>query len=66
MLGSAGFGDVMSQITASYLRKEVARDDILDACVCCWAAERIRNKKAIRVPDKPPVDSRRLRMEIWR
>jgi len=44
----------------------VARDDILDACVCCWSAERIRKKKAIRVPEERLVDSCGLRMEIWR
>lgn len=66
VLRSAGFGEVISDVLAAYPRKDVARDDVLDACVCCWTADRILRKKAILVPKEPPVDSRRLRMEIWR
>lgn len=66
LLLDVGFGEVISEIEASYRRKDVARDDILDACVCCWTAERILNGTGVRVPEEAPVDSHELRMEIWR
>lgn len=40
-------------------------DDILDACIACWTARRIAAEQARRVPERPPLDERRLRMEIW-
>jgi predicted RNase H-like nuclease len=43
-----------------------APDDVLDALVACWTARRIHLKHAVRMPDRPPVDARGLRMEIWR
>jgi predicted RNase H-like nuclease len=43
-----------------------APNDVLDALAVCWTARRIHLKEAVRVPDRPPVDGRGLRMEIWR
>jgi predicted RNase H-like nuclease len=40
-------------------------DDVLDACVAAWTAERIAQGDAKRVPSNPPKDARGLRMEIW-
>jgi predicted RNase H-like nuclease len=40
-------------------------DDVLDACVAVWTAERKANGRARRFPDLPPVDVRGLRMEMW-
>ncbi|MFQ5931101.1 MAG: DUF429 domain-containing protein, partial [Nitrospiraceae bacterium] len=45
--------------------RQVASDDLLDACVLAWTAHRIWRKKAQRVPANPPVDRKGLRMEIW-
>ncbi|HXH82301.1 MAG TPA: DUF429 domain-containing protein [Candidatus Tectomicrobia bacterium] len=39
-------------------------DDVLDALVLLWTAERIRRGRAIRIPATPPLDARGLRMEI--
>jgi predicted RNase H-like nuclease len=61
-----GFGNVIEEVLAAYPRKHVARDDVLDACVCSWTAERLWRKTALRIPEPPPRDSRRLRMEVWR
>jgi len=47
---------------AAYLRKEVAADDLLDACA--WAARRILEGRSIRFPANPPSDAKGLRMEI--
>ena len=45
--------------------RQVAPDDLLDACVLAWTAHRIWRKEAQRVPTNPPVDRKGLRMEIW-
>jgi predicted RNase H-like nuclease len=66
LLEEAGFGSVIAEMLTTYPRKDVARDDVLDACVCCWTAERILRRAAIQIPGKPVLDSRGLRMEIWR
>lgn len=65
LLLSAGFDRVMPGICA-YRRREVAEDDFLDACVACWTAIRISERSAMCIPEKPPLDSRGLRMEMWR
>ncbi len=40
-------------------------DDINDAFAALWTAQRIFNNQAERLPPRPEVDSRGLRMEIW-
>ena len=44
----------------------VQPDDILDAMVACWTAERVLRRLEKRLPPEPAVDSRGLRMEIVR
>lgn len=44
----------------------VGVDDVLDAHVLCWTAERIASGQGKRIPEKPPVDSKGLHMEMWR
>jgi predicted RNase H-like nuclease len=47
-------------------RRNVAVDDILDACVLAHAARRISLGQGCRLPTgDPPCDARGLRMEIW-
>jgi predicted RNase H-like nuclease len=46
-------------------RSQAAPDDILDAYVLAWTAFRIANDQASRIPVDPPVDHKRLRMEVW-
>jgi predicted RNase H-like nuclease len=46
--------------------KGASADDVLDALAACWTARRIAMGLATRVPETPPIDSRGLRMEIWR
>ncbi len=44
----------------------VALDDVLDAYVLAWTANRIRNGHGQRLPaGDPPIDARGLRMEVW-
>jgi predicted RNase H-like nuclease len=45
--------------------KEHGRDDLLDACVAAWTAERILSNKAIRFPENPDLDDRGIDMAIW-
>jgi predicted RNase H-like nuclease len=44
--------------------RDVAVDDLLDACAAAWSADRITRGRAKQVPEHPPLDSRGLRMEI--
>ena len=41
-------------------------DDALDAYAACWTAERIMRGAAVRIPLQAPLDSKGLRMEMWR
>ena len=41
-------------------------DDLLDACVACWTAERVARGTAVVLPGDRPLDARGLRMELWR
>lgn len=65
LLEDLDFGPFISRYENEWKRKDVAIDDILDACVCAWTAERIYKKQAQCIPATPPRDSRDLRMEIW-
>ncbi len=56
---------VVAQTLASFRRTQAASDDLLDACVLAWTAQRIATGDANHVPAVPPVDARGLRMEIW-
>lgn len=48
------------------LPRGVAPDDLLDACIACWTADRIAAGSAIVIPPSPPSDPRGRRMELWR
>ena len=53
-------------IDAVARRRELAckADDIVDAFVALWTAERIACGTAISIPAKPPLDGYGLRMEM--
>ena len=65
LLEEHGFPSIPDRLDGS-LRSEVAEDDILDAYVMLWTAERKHREQAGRVPISPPTDAKDLRMEIWR
>jgi predicted RNase H-like nuclease len=48
----------------SFLARDVADDDLLDAIAALWTATRIAEGRARTLPEKPPVDATGLRMEI--
>ena len=43
---------------------QVADDDVLDACACCWSARRIATGSHLAFPASPEFDARGLRMQI--
>lgn len=47
-------------------RSAVAPDDVADALIASWSAERIACGAATRLPAAPTRDARGLLMEIWR
>jgi predicted RNase H-like nuclease len=40
-------------------------DDVLDACIACWTAERVAGGQGRALPEQPPRDERGLEMAIW-
>ncbi|MGD8961237.1 MAG: DUF429 domain-containing protein [Desulfobacterales bacterium] len=56
-------GDIVKQALNAFRRKELARDDILDALVLAVSAQFSAGKPKT-VPLKPPVDKKGLTMEI--
>jgi len=48
-----------------YRKRDVADDDLHDACAALWTAERIFRRTARRIPLSPVTDARGLRMEMW-
>lgn len=65
LLGGLGFVAPL-QLLGAKLSKGVKSDDLLDACIACWSAERVATGSALVAPTTPPSDSRGLRMELWR
>ncbi|WP_152053420.1 DUF429 domain-containing protein [Tautonia marina] len=62
----AAFGpEAFPSVRQAISPKDATDDDLLDAMAACWTANRIAEGIARRIPDKPPTDSRGLRMEMW-
>ena len=55
----------LDEALGAYLRKDVARDDVLDAFAVLLTARRILLGTARRVPTEPVHDSAGLDMAIW-
>ena len=47
-----------------YRKRDVASDDLIDACACAWSARRILEGRSRRFPAEPNLDGKGLRMEI--
>lgn len=56
------FADLESQTAAIRPRRAVI--DLLDALAMLWTARRLRDARALTLPDLPEFDSRGLRMEM--
>jgi predicted RNase H-like nuclease len=57
------FPNIREEVCSSHLK--VPYDDMIDAYAAAWTAMRIENGIAKCFPENPPVDSKKLRMEIW-
>lgn len=55
---------VLADARSGHRKTDVADDDILDAFAALWTAERIRAGRAVTLPERPPLDSVGLAMEI--
>lgn len=60
---SKTFPDLRQEVFSG--ERRVPYDDIIDAYAAAWTAMRIENGIAKRFPENPPLDSKKLRMEIW-
>lgn len=63
LLSSNGYGQLVDAARSDASRP--VEEDVLDACVACWTAERILRGVATRIPEQPVYDSRGLSMEMW-
>ena len=55
---------ILKQARGTYLKKELADDDVVDAIAGLWTARRIADGTAETLPETPPVDDTGLAMEI--
>lgn len=63
LLEKAGFP--LSQLRMpAFKRKDVGKDDVIDACACAWSAWRMSQGAEIRLPAEPLFNEEGLRMEI--
>jgi predicted RNase H-like nuclease len=57
--------EIIDKIRTEYRRNTVSTDDIHDALVALWTAERILKGKGGRIPNPSPLDKCGLHMEMW-
>lgn len=53
------------KLQSKYSKSSVGLDDLLDAGIATWTAERILSGQANCIPSNPPCDAEGLRMEMW-
>ncbi len=61
---TAIFSDLEEIVVEAHEHRETTPDDILDALVAAWTAGQAVIGKAKTLPEKPPLDSKGLRIEI--
>lgn len=59
--GSAAIDDLVQSVP----RRQAATDDVLDALVALWSAERIARGEARSLPEPPTIDATGLATAIW-
>ena len=55
---------ILKQARGTYLKRELADDDVIDAIADLWTAHRIADGTAETLPESPPIDDTGLAMEI--
>jgi predicted RNase H-like nuclease len=58
------FGAVIADLRNQVPRRDAADDDVLDALVALWSAQRVRAVSHVCLPPDPPRDRFGLRMEM--
>jgi predicted RNase H-like nuclease len=58
------FGTAIADLRIQVPRKDAADDDLLDALVALWSAQRVRADSHVCLPPDPPRDRFGLRMEM--
>jgi predicted RNase H-like nuclease len=58
------FGTVIADLRSQVQRRDATDDDLLDALVALWSAQRVRAGFHICLPPDPPRDRFGLRMEM--
>jgi len=57
--------NILRSLIRPFSKGMLAPDDVIDAWALAWTASCIDRKNGRRVPERPPIDRKRLRMEIW-
>jgi predicted RNase H-like nuclease len=57
-------GEVIDRALAERASLRCDADDIVDAFVALWIAERIQRSEAVSIPSTPPLDAHGLRTEM--
>jgi predicted RNase H-like nuclease len=65
LLAAVGYPREVLNPPAWLKRKDAGADDLLDAAVNSWSAVRLLVNQARCFPDRPMIDSKGLRCEIW-
>ena len=65
LLGTVYGPEHVNELLASVPRRAAARDDVLDALIALWSADRILSSDAVSLPSPPAIDSTGLRTAIW-
>lgn len=65
LLSSVFSPDQVEQLVRSVARRQAATDDVLDALVALWSAERIAEGKSVSLPTPPVSDATGLNTSIW-
>jgi predicted RNase H-like nuclease len=58
------FGTAIADLRSQVPRKDAADDDLLDALVALWSAQRVCTGSHVCLPPDPPRDRFGLRMEM--
>lgn len=65
LLSSVFGSEHIARLVQSVARREAATDDVLDAVVAFWSAERIAEGEAVSLPEPPVTDATGLSAAIW-
>lgn len=65
LLGTVYGPESVKELLAKVPRRVAARDDVLDALVALWSADRILEGAAASLPGPPAIDGTGLRTAIW-